>query len=298
MEQVALESQASPAKYHHVALWKFLLLSMATFGLYQLYWFYKSWKYVQSRDHSDIQPLWRALFAPIWFYSLAEDIAGEKTAQSASIVSGSLTILYLLLNASSRLPDPYWLITFLSAFVVIPLVRDVDTINRLAGVNGATYRRYSWKHIAVTAVGLPLLAFIVVSSTGILPNTQVMSGRQLPGHVVSMLKERGLLQEGEEVIYYYSTALFSYADDGNYFTENRVVSYWQEGGAFSAEQARYEEIEDIEVEHSNFYLDDTQVTIKRKDGTGFILLVSAEEEKDHQFVDSVKRLWTKSKEDT
>ena len=295
MEQEELESQANLAKYHHVALWKFLLLSLCTFGLYEIYWFYKSWVYVRERDHSDIQPFWRAWFAPIWFYSLAEDIAGEKTARRSFPLSGFLAFIYFLLIAAWRLPEPYWLISLMSVFAVLPLVRDVDSINRVGGVVAESYSCYTLKHIAVTFLGLSLLTFFLVVTIGVIPNPQVLSGRQLPRHVVSMLKDKELLEDNEEVIFFYSTAIFSYSKNGNYFTKNRVVRYKQEGKYFYVEQAMYEEIEEILVKYSDSWLSDTEVFFIRPDGTGFILPVTTLDDKDHLFVDSVKQLWMDSK---
>lgn len=291
MEQVQPEPQANLTKYHHVATWKFLLLGTATLGLYELYWFYKSWRYVRERDQSRIQPFWRAFFSPIWFYSLAQDIDEEKTSQNTAYSTLLLALVYFLLSLSWRLPDPYWLVAFLTPFVVLPLVRNVDYINRLAGVRGATYSRFSILHIVATAIGLPIVAISIVTSSGVLPNTQVMSGDQLPTRVVSMLESTGLIHEDEEVIYYYSGAFYDYASDGNYFTENQVVSYWKENGELYAEQARYEDIEDIKVEYSESILDDTILTILRTDSTEFILWVSAEADRDHEFVAALRTKW-------
>src|SRR5262249_4420660 len=60
--------------YHHVSKLKFCIFSLVSFGLYELYWFYKNWKYIRNRDHSDIWPFWRALFSPIWCHGLVKDI--------------------------------------------------------------------------------------------------------------------------------------------------------------------------------------------------------------------------------
>ena len=295
MEQVQPEPQTNPAKYHHVATWKFLLLATVTLGVYELYWFYKNWRYIRERDQSRILPFWRAFFSPIWFYSIAQDIDEEKTDQNTAYTTLLLALFYFLLSLSWRLPDPYWLVAFLTPFVILPLVRSVHEINRRAGVKGAAYSRFSILHIAATVIGLPIVAISLVTSSGILPNTQVMSGDQLPNRVVSMLESTGLIEEGEEVIYYYSGAMISYANDGNYFTKNQVVSYWKENGELYAEQARYQDIEDIQVEYSESFLDDTIVTILRTDGTEFILLVSAEADKDHDFVAELKTRWVEGR---
>jgi hypothetical protein len=39
-----------------VSITKFLLLSIGTLGLYEIYWFYKNWGFIKARDRSDISP--------------------------------------------------------------------------------------------------------------------------------------------------------------------------------------------------------------------------------------------------
>jgi hypothetical protein len=292
MASIDYTAQTNQAQYHHVAVWKFELLSICTIGLYELYWFYKSWKFVQERDQPDILPFWRAVFAPIWYYSMARDLSEQMPAARSTTSAGMFAVLYFLLNAAAwQLSDPYWLISFLTLFLMIPMVIDVDSINRRIRAEADTYHRFSLKHIAVVAIGLPFFAFTFFSSLGVLPRATVTPGDQLPARVISMLEEMDLLEAHESVICFNSAALLSYESDGNYFTDYRVVSYWQEDGIFYAEQARYEEIEDIEVDYTNSFLNDTSVTVIRKDGSSFLLFVSGEEKKDREFVNKLKQAW-------
>jgi len=52
-------------KYHHTAPLKFVILSMATLGIYELYWCYKCWCYIKGEGRKSIHSFWRAFFAPI-----------------------------------------------------------------------------------------------------------------------------------------------------------------------------------------------------------------------------------------
>ena len=42
------------ARYFPVSPAKFVVLSLLTFGIYGIYWFYKNWRYVRERDDSTI----------------------------------------------------------------------------------------------------------------------------------------------------------------------------------------------------------------------------------------------------
>jgi len=45
-----------------------LLLSLFTFGIYEIYWFYRTWKQLKAHRNLDIRPGWRTvgLFVPIY----------------------------------------------------------------------------------------------------------------------------------------------------------------------------------------------------------------------------------------
>lgn len=101
---------------------KLSLMSICTFGIYELYWFYKNWVLIKKRTRQNIMPFWRAFFAPIWAYSCFKHIktsAGESNVQE-SLSIGLLAVVYFILQALWRLPDPFWLISFLSFALIIP----------------------------------------------------------------------------------------------------------------------------------------------------------------------------------
>ena len=51
--------------YFEVALGKVVVMSLVTFGLYELYWMYQQWKRVKIRTMEDLSPFWRTFFAPL-----------------------------------------------------------------------------------------------------------------------------------------------------------------------------------------------------------------------------------------
>jgi hypothetical protein len=95
---------------------KLVLMSVCTFGIYELYWFYRNWALIKARTGQDLMPFWRAFFAPIWAYSCFKHIATEAVEKQtpAPPPPGLLALAYFILQALWRLPDAYWLISFLS----------------------------------------------------------------------------------------------------------------------------------------------------------------------------------------
>jgi len=49
------------------APWRLVILSVMTFALYEIYWFYRNWKHLKIHKNLDISPGWRTvgLFIPI-----------------------------------------------------------------------------------------------------------------------------------------------------------------------------------------------------------------------------------------
>lgn len=279
-----------PPKYHHVSLTKFLVLSFATGTLYVYYWFFMSWRYVKRRDESRISPFWRAVFSPLWYYSLGRDVEREaETNLSPRPVV--LAVIFFLLEALWRLPDPYWAAAFLSPLAVVPAVLAIDSLNRKERRHAEYYSSFGFPQLAACLIGVPVMGLSLLPSLNLVPSTQVVEGWTVPSFHEAFLRERGLLDEGEEIVYYYSAGLFSHREDGNYFTDRRVVSYWIEQEEFYSETAQYPEISEVLVEESDVWLDDTRLTVVRNDDTEFFLIVSPEADRDQLFIDGIVARW-------
>lgn len=107
-------------------VWHFVLLSIVTFGIYEIYWFYRNWKYLKIHKSLDISPGWRTagLFVPIYGIVLAyrqlRDI--RDFSKEAGIVKtyspGWILFSWLILTALWRLPDPFWFLSFLSVWLL------------------------------------------------------------------------------------------------------------------------------------------------------------------------------------
>ncbi|MGC4021502.1 MAG: DUF4234 domain-containing protein [Cyclobacteriaceae bacterium] len=53
---------------------KFIILSIMTFSLYQLWWMYKTWRFFKQKEQLDIYPAMRALFSIFFLTSLFREI--------------------------------------------------------------------------------------------------------------------------------------------------------------------------------------------------------------------------------
>jgi hypothetical protein len=282
--------------YHHVSPVKFAILSVVTLGIYELFWFYRNWKYVRQRDQSSIMPFWRALFSPIWCYALARDIGTEAdrlTPTRAGIVAGAYAALVL----ASRLPDPWWLVSFGTFLPLLGMVSAINSINQQRGVRAAHYARFGVGPILASLLGVPFVAWSVFISMNILPSTQVLAGRDLPAGQRNYLRAEQIVDDSEQIEHFYSTGILSIKDDGNLVTDQRVISYWRDPDSqeLVVESARYEDIQNLHLERGDTFTDST-MTVVNHDGSEFILLLSTEADGDQRCLDTAETMWRRKME--
>ncbi len=105
-----------------ISLRKFIFLSLISFGLYEIWWMFKAWRFFAIKDHLNIMPALRAIFFIFFLYSLFNRIqryAGEQ-GYAQRFSTGWMYIGYLFFALIvANLPDPYWLISSLSFIFLI-----------------------------------------------------------------------------------------------------------------------------------------------------------------------------------
>jgi len=144
-----------------VGIAKVVVMSICTFGIYELYWFYRNWNLIRARDRSDIMPFWRAFFGIIWCYSLFKRIRedGEVHGVTDGFAAGALAAAFILLQLSWRLPDPIWLIGFASSLVVAFVQQYVNKINLVAAPGhepNNSFTGWNWLGVVVGVIILSL----------------------------------------------------------------------------------------------------------------------------------------------
>ena len=143
---------------------KFTLMAIFTIGIYELYWFYKNWALIKERTGQNIMPFWRAFFAPLWAYSCFKHIktsAGENNIQE-SLSIGPLAVVYFILVALWRLPDPLWLISLFSFAPIIPANNVAVKVNNMLITDFKNNKEFSgWNWVVLVLVGLLFLLVLI-----------------------------------------------------------------------------------------------------------------------------------------
>lgn len=149
--------------------------------------------------------------------------------------------------------------------------------------------------ISACAVGGLLLLLVAAVGLafefGYVPDTCAVAGEDLPDHVVDKLRAADVLGPDEEVLYYYSGALWDHLEDGNLCTDRRVVSYWTDDGELFVTAAPYEEIVAVEVDRADAWYEDTTITVRVDGGLQIELFVAGEDEGDEAFEAALRSQW-------
>ena len=142
------------------------MLSICTLGIYELYWAYKNWQRIGAATGEKLSPFWRAFFAPIWGFSLFRRIRDRVTHERApgDWHPPVLATCYLLLSASWRLPDPWWLISLASFVPLSPVQQATQRINEQHHVSEDLNSSYSGMNVAAIVLGGILFILAVIGS--------------------------------------------------------------------------------------------------------------------------------------
>jgi hypothetical protein len=153
---------------------KVLILSIVSFGLYGIWWIYKSWRFFKEKDGLDIMPAARAIFSIFFLYSLFENIQhyARSNGYEKSYSSGALFAGQLVFSLASRLPEPYWLISVVSSFFILAPANALNfAITNSGQYNATTISGFNGRQIAVLVIG-GIFWILVLAGLFLAPESQ------------------------------------------------------------------------------------------------------------------------------
>ena len=123
----------APAKSHESQLFlvgipKFIVLSILTASLYNLYWNYQNWKLVKTHEGSHVSPFWRSVFSVLFIYSLLSKMQVILRSQDpdADLSAADRTVLYIVLSVVISVARPLWLLELLRPFILVGVQKRVN----------------------------------------------------------------------------------------------------------------------------------------------------------------------------
>lgn len=150
--------------YFSVGALKLVLMSVVTFGLYELYWIYRIWRTIRDNGQPSISPFWRAFFAPLWLFSMGSHM--KKHADSLGITLALpvvvLGIAFFVLQALWRLPDPYWMFSMLTFVPLLPFDFAARRLNGKGALAPPTHGSFSgWNFLGLVVGGLLVVLVLI-----------------------------------------------------------------------------------------------------------------------------------------
>lgn len=284
-----------------ISVTKFLFLSILTTGIYNIYWVYRNWLAIKVANNVSIIPVGRAIFNIIWFYPLIMQLIAHSKKQfnenrvMPTYVAVFLSIAYIFLSLVDSFSDVdalLYISIFLTPVLFLPLLIYINKVN--GSKNEAYIYNSKWRITNTLTVILfaPIWLYVAATFTNYLPSSSVIPGSNILSNDLKYLYRQKVLPANETISHFYSSASFDVLEDGNGFTENRVFSYWvDENSTFQFSSATYDRIQDINVKQAESDMEDTIVTIVLKDESEFLLFVSAVDEGDIEFVETLKNYW-------
>ncbi len=148
--------------YFSVSNSKFIVMSIMTLGVYDVYWFYQNWKRVQSHSGENISLFWRVLFSNFYFYSLIKrmNASAREVGIRESLNPTWLTLVFLVLTLTGLCPSPYLYLGLLAFLPLYPAQSLISRINLHHNPNLIPNNRYSGKNILGI---LGILAFAILT---------------------------------------------------------------------------------------------------------------------------------------
>lgn len=156
-----------------VSITKFVVMSLCTLGVYPVYWFDRNWRRIKTREHTNISPAFRAIFAYFYCYPCFRRIRNYDVPAltDSKLAAGPLAVGWIVTSLLWKLPDPYWLISLFAFVFLIPVQSRINRINAMVSPNYDLNNRFSaWNWVAVVLGGLLLVLGIIGT---FLPNEEI-----------------------------------------------------------------------------------------------------------------------------
>ncbi len=158
--------------YFPVSIPKLVLMSLCTFGLYELYWFYKNWQIEKQRTKENLHPFWRTLFFFFFCYSLFKRIGEICRSNNARPLyrAGLTAIVYILFNVNMQIGpirigyEFGHLFSYLSFLPLIGVQRTVNELNHRVAPQADENTRFSGWNIAIVVIGGFLLIVNIIET--------------------------------------------------------------------------------------------------------------------------------------
>ena len=151
----AAAPSAASAPFFAVSLPKLAIMSIFSFGLYQVYWFYRNCQLIEKREGRDFALMARALFSVFFCYRLFARVATAGAAADAGhLRAGMLAAIYVVTSVFWLASDWGLIIANLGVLPLLAVQRVANRVNANQAPGHDPNRRYSVWNVAIMVLGL------------------------------------------------------------------------------------------------------------------------------------------------
>ena len=115
--------------------------------------------------------------------------------------------------------------------------------------------------------------------TGQLSSTEVLAGVKIPPRQHAEVAKIAGLNPNERITFFYSASMTP-AGDGNLVTDQRIASYSVDGSGKWIDDVPLVDVASADIMRGETWVDDSVITVYRRDGTSVILYASRENNGD------------------
>lgn len=151
-----------------------------------------------------------------------------------------------------------------------------------------------WVKVLVIAAGLVVVVVVAVFALLVYigseaPSTSVLPGRQIPKNYLSTIQTLGLLEESEQILYFYSDAMMDIEEGFYLLTDRKVVVYDNEWEPPDI-RIPFLRIERLDITYNESFWTDSIVLVVLTDGSEVRFPLSSDDGGDKKFFTAMERL--------
>ena len=120
---------------------------------------------------------------------------------------------------------------------------------------------------------------------------KIINGNDLPSSTISHIKKLGILDNNEQILYFYSS--LNNRVSGNFITKKRIASYWQNKTSNEnyIKQAYYDEIKSITINHGDGFEFSSAFIIELNNGQNFNVYFNDNRENINKLYNELLNIW-------
>lgn len=152
----------------------------------------------------------------------------------------------------------------------------------------------AWRFALAAVIPVAGLATVVATAPAkvrLRPLPVAVAGGRLPAEHLQALRSAGHVGPDEVVRFFYSDGPGTVLQDGNLFTDDRIVSYVADMDTTWASSARFEEVVDLDVRAGGSDEPLSAISVALGDGSTFSLIVATEGGGDRDFIAAMLERW-------